>query len=126
MRLRPTTGRAVRSGVAMGLGLCLAGCGGGGLTFSGGADFTPTLAYARSGKAPNDVVILFVGDQPAQRFIRVGSLTARRSGYVGQEFLFNAIRETGAKNGLDGFVDVQCASPGGVGAECSGTGFVYQ
>lgn len=126
MRIVPTTGRGIWPGLAVALTLSLAACGDGGLTFTGGATFTPTMSYARNAKAPGDVVILFIGDQPARRFIRVGSLTARRSGYVGQDFLFNSIRETGAKNGLDGFMDVQCASPAGVGAECSGTGFVYQ
>jgi hypothetical protein len=118
--------RSLRSAVAGGLALLVAACGGGALTFTGGASFTPTMSYQRSAKAPGQIVILFAGDQPAQRFIRVGSLTARRSGYVGQEFLFNKIRETGAENGLDGFMDVQCASPAGVGAECYGTGFVFQ
>jgi hypothetical protein len=117
---------ARRSVAAAVSALSLAGCGDSALTFTGGATFTPTMTYTRSAKTPAQVVILFAGDQPAQRYVRVGSLTARRSAYVSQEFLFNAIRDTGAQNGLDGFMDVQCGSPGGVGAECRGTGFVYQ
>lgn len=117
-----------RSGVAVGLALLLGGCGGGAVTMTGGATFTPTMSYQRSTRTttPAQVVILFAGDQPAQRFLRAGSLTARRSGWVSQEYLFNAIRDAGAEHGLDGFMDVQCASPGGVGAECQGTGFVYR
>jgi hypothetical protein len=118
--------RIILSGLAAALALFLGGCGDSGLTFTGGATFTPTMSYPRAAKTPAQVQILFAGDQPAQRFVRVGSLTARRSAYVSQEYLFNAIRETGAQNGLDGFLDVQCGSPGGVGAECRGTGFIYQ
>jgi hypothetical protein len=126
MPIKRALRRSVLSGMAAGLALSLGGCGGGALTMTGGATFTPTMSYARSAKTPAQIVILFAGDQPARRFVRVGSLTARRSGYVSQEFLFNAIRDTGAENGLDGFMDVQCGSPGGVGAECRGTGFIYQ
>ena len=118
--------RSMRSAVAGALALSVAACGSSPLTMTGGANFTPTMSYKRSAKTPGQVVILFAGDQPAQRFVRVGSLTARRSSWVSQEFLFNAIGETGAENGLDGIMDVQCASPGGVGAECHGTGFVFQ
>lgn len=118
------TGWKPRPLAAAGLALALMSCSGSS-NYIGGATFTPTMSYARSAKTPAEVVILFAGDQPARAFVRVGSLDAVRSAWVGQDYLFNAIREAGAQHGLDGFMDVQCGSPG-VGAMCSGTGFVYR
>lgn len=105
------------------MGLLLSACS----MYSATATFTPTMQYARSTRGPNEIQLIFLGNQPARSFVRVAQLNAGRPAMISSDqALMDAIRQEAARIGLDGVVDLECG-PGWERAwQCIGIGFVYQ
>ncbi|HEX2888354.1 hypothetical protein [Vineibacter terrae] len=87
--------------------------------------FTPTTAYTRSARAPGDILLVHLGNEPNQPFQRVGQLQATRTEWQNNEDLVNAVRREASRSGLDGVVEFRCGLSAMYAYECNGTGFVF-
>jgi hypothetical protein len=104
------------------LGLAVSAC----QMFTAYANFTPTLPYKQQTHTPDQVLLVFNGNEPTADFVRVGQIDAGRSDYQNDDDIFNAIRATAVKYGLDGVVDIGCGPGNSAAFQCVGTGFVFK
>ena len=110
------------------ISLCLAAA----VSACGGiqGDFVEMKAYTpRHLRSAAEIELFMVGERPPRPVRIVGTISTDwlwKGLQADQREVFRVLRETAARNGLDGVLNVDCA---GVGYEgeglCSGSGFVY-
>ncbi len=112
-----------RLAMALCLAAMTAGCGGIQGTFD---EMKP---YTRHAHSPAEIELYMGHDLPRRPVRIVGTINTDwpwKGIQADQQEVFRALRETAAKNGLDGVLNIDCAGVGYVGPGlCSGSGFVY-
>ena len=93
--------------------------------------FTSTgISYKQSGKQLHEILLLFPGDRPSRPYTGVGRVTTDwfwKGATAHTSEVFEALKKAAAQSGLDGVMDIRCASAGTMGEGlCSGNGFVFK
>lgn len=92
-------------------------------------NFAATGVFKRSNKQPHEILLVLEGNRLSRPYTKVGIVNTdwwSKGVTAPTSKVFQALKNTAARNGLDGVTDIHCAGPGTIGEGlCSGNGFVF-